>query len=122
MWRLCLPPLLEACSIQIKHCTRHQQGIYACHAFADVHRDLAKLCRYQVDGSIDLLSELQPGLADNYEVWVAAAYVDNSSCFFSTDVADGGEESISGDGCRASINSVMVWPADVPSPITNLPN
>ena len=66
--------------------------------------------RYQADGRMDMLHDLLPGLVNNFKAWKASSYVEEEACFFSGDTADGGEDSISGDGCRVSINAIMVGP------------
>lgn len=61
-----------------------------------------------MDGRLSLLKALLPGLQRIFQGWVEANFVAEEGCFFSSDTADGGEDSISGDGCRASINAIMV--------------
>ena len=65
-------------------------------------------CRFQVDGRVHLLPDLLPGLEQNFRAWVASSWVQQPGCFFSGDTADGGEDSISGDGCRVAVNAIMV--------------
>lgn len=40
--------------------------------------------------------------------WIDSHYLPEVGLFYQTDTADGGEDSISGDGCRVSINAAMV--------------
>ena len=42
--------------------------------------------------------------------WFSSHYLAEEGLFYQTDTADGGEDSISGDGCRVSINAAMVTP------------
>ena len=44
------------------------------------------------------------------QAWSSSHYVAEEGLFYQTDTADGGEDSISGDGCRVSINAAMVTP------------
>lgn len=66
--------------------------------------------RFLADGRLEMLPRLLPGLVEIYKAWEASSYVQPQGCFYSGDTADGGEDSISGDGCRVSINAIMVEP------------
>ena len=64
--------------------------------------------------SSSFLLALQPGLsAEVPQGWEDSHYRPGEGCFFQTDTADGGEDSISGDGCRVSINAAMVGSCSV---------
>lgn len=66
------------------------------------------LCRALVDGRFDIPSALVDAMIENVKAWRAEHFVEADGCFQQSDTWDGGEDSISGGGCRVSINSVMV--------------
>lgn len=49
-----------------------------------------------MDGRLSLLKALLPGLQRIFQGWVEANFVAEEGCFFSSDTADGGEDSILG--------------------------
>ena len=71
---------------------------------------VADLCppRFLVDGRKEVPVGLLPELRANLEAWNSSHLLQDQGCFWQSDTADGGEDSISGDGCRPSINAVMV--------------
>ena len=50
---------------------------------------------------------LLDGMERNLQAWRETHFVSEAGCFYQSDTWDGGEDSISGGGCRVSINSVM---------------
>ena len=65
-------------------------------------------CRYKVTGDPDLPLQWLPGLQDYFEAVHSDHWVSQQQCYFQGDNFDGAEVSISGDGCRPTINAMMV--------------
>ena len=63
--------------------------------------------RLLVDGRFHVPIGLLDGMERNLQAWRETHFVSEAGCFYQSDTWDGGEDSISGGGCRVSINSVM---------------
>ena len=61
-----------------------------------------------MDGRFHIPLALLDKMERNLEAWRRSHFDEKEHCFFQSDTWDGGEDSISGGGCRVSINSVMV--------------
>ena len=88
------------------------------HAYSNWIAD-AIWARYCVTGKEALIKDLSHDLFSNYEAWKSERR-DPSGLFWQDDNADGMEMSISGTGCRPTINSYMYGEANATARIEEL--
>ena len=64
--------------------------------------------RWRVTGDTPHIAHLYPELLKNYHSWVATHFSPRYQCMFQASHADGEENSAGLDGCRPTINAMMV--------------
>jgi hypothetical protein len=64
--------------------------------------------RWRVTGDTDHVAKLYPELLKNYDSWVHTHFSHRYQCMFQASHADGEENSAGLDGCRPTINAMMV--------------